>query len=136
MAEYSLDKTHKLCSGRAIDRLFAEGKSQVAYPLRMVYAPSMRREGRPVQFMITIPKKRIRKAVGRVLMRRRIREAMRLSMPRPDNRADERHVQLAIIYVADRVLPYTRVLGAVKRILAALPPLPVSPEAAAEDGDK
>ena len=121
MAEYSLDKTHKLCSGRAIDRLFAEGKSQVAYPLRMVYAPSMRREGRPVQFMITIPKKRIRKAVGRVLMRRRIREAYRL------NRgliADENCcVDVAFIYIANELTPYSLVERKMQRLLAGLPEL-------------
>ncbi len=121
MAEYSLDKTHKLCSGRAIDRLFAEGKSQVAYPLRMVYAPSMRREGRPVQFMITIPKKRIRKAVGRVLMRRRIREAYRLNrgLIADDNcRAD-----VAFIYIANELTPYSLVERKMQRLLAGLPEL-------------
>lgn len=118
MAEYSLDKTHKLCSGRAIDRLFAEGKSQVAYPLRMVYAPSLRSEGRPVQFMITIPKKRIRKAVGRVLMRRRIREAYRL------NRgliADDCRADVAFIYIANEPTPYALVERKMQRLLAGLP---------------
>lgn len=75
MSEFSLRKAEKLCSRTAVDKLFASGTSAVAYPLRMVYQISDRSYGAPAQFMITIPKKKIRKAVGRVLLRRRIREA-------------------------------------------------------------
>ena len=75
MSELSLHKTEKLCSRTAVNRLFAEGKPAKAYPLRAVYNESNRTYGAAAQFMITIPKKKIRKAVGRVLLRRRVREA-------------------------------------------------------------
>ena len=67
MSEFSLHKTEKLCSRTAVNRLFAEGKPAKAYPLRAVYNESNRTYGAAAQFMITIPKKKIRKAVGRVL---------------------------------------------------------------------
>ena len=79
MSELSLHKTEKLCSRTAVNRLFAEGKPAKAYPLRAVYNESNRTYGAAAQFMITIPKKKIRKAVGRVLLRRRVREAYRLN---------------------------------------------------------
>ena len=79
MPDFKMGKTEKLCSRTAIERLFASGESSVAYPLRMVTGESSRQAGAPAQFMITVPKKKIRKAVGRVLMRRRIREAYRLN---------------------------------------------------------
>lgn len=141
MPALTLRRHQRLRGTTTLDALFSAKDSSddigktLAYPLRAVWRQCHDTKA-DIAFMINIPKRRLRHGVDRVQMRRRIHEAMRLSMPRPDNRTDERHIQLAIIYVADRVLPYTRVLGAVKRILAALPPLPVSPEAAAEDGDK
>lgn len=144
MPALTLQRRQRLRGTTTLDALFTAkdgsdgiGKA-LAYPLRAVWRRSDDTKA-DIAFMINIPKRRLRHGVDRVQMRRRIREAMRLSMPRPDNRADERHIQLAIIYVADSVLPYKRVLGAVRRILAALPDTPAAIDhetSAAEDGDK
>ncbi len=76
-----LYKREKLCSVTAIENLFArkEGNgSAMAYPLRAVWRVS-ERNGASIQFLISIPKKRLRHAVDRVTMRRRVREAYRLN---------------------------------------------------------
>ena len=76
--DYKLTKDEKLCSRTSVNLLFDEGKSLMAFPLRAAYR--MRPAGEhPVQFLISIPKKRIRKAVNRVTLRRRTREAYRLN---------------------------------------------------------
>ena len=76
--EYTLKKGEKLTSRTAVNRLFDEGKSLMAFPLRAAYR--LRPMGdNSVQFLISIPKKRIRKAVNRVTLRRRTREAYRLN---------------------------------------------------------
>lgn len=77
--DYKLNKDEKLCSRKAVDLLFSDGKSLMAFPLRAAYRLRPQHERRPVQFLISIPKKRIRKAVNRVLLRRRTREAYRLN---------------------------------------------------------
>lgn len=69
------------------------------------------------QFLIAVPKKKIRHAVDRVQMRRRIREAYRLNrhlipMDLP--------IDIAFLYVAGEVLPYAEVLKAVTRILTRI----------------
>lgn len=76
--DYKLKKDEKLCSRTAVEQLFGEGKSLMAFPLRAAYRLRPRGE-HPVQFLISIPKKRIRHAVGRVTLRRRVREAYRLN---------------------------------------------------------
>ncbi len=76
--DYKLHKAEKLCSRTAVNRLFEEGHSLMAFPLRAAYR--LRPQGdHSVQFLISIPKKRIRHAVDRVTLRRRIREAYRLT---------------------------------------------------------
>ncbi|MBR5640154.1 MAG: ribonuclease P protein component [Muribaculaceae bacterium] len=82
MANFKLFKSEKLCSKIEIERLYAKGTSIIAYPLRGVYlAVPADDNTHPVaaRFLISIPKKRIRHAVGRVLLRRRTREAYRLN---------------------------------------------------------
>jgi len=119
-----LYKDEKLCSEVAIGALFAHGSSSVssklAYPLRMVWrvAPEDEpRRGTCARFLVSVPKKRIRHAVDRVTVRRRVREQYRLN----------RHLisegipfEIAFIYVADEVLPTARILPAMQRLLGKL----------------
>ena len=122
MSEFSLHKTEKLCSRNAVNRLFAEGKPAKAYPLRAVYAESRRTYGAPAQFMITIPKKKIRKAVGRVLLRRRVREAYRLNrnLLLPLLESTGKKVDIAFIYVSDEEKSYHSIEKRVQAILSTI----------------
>lgn len=113
-----LYKIEKLCSETAIGRLFARSDSRVrgslSYPLRLAWRVDDQREVKVPRFLVSVPKKRIRHAVDRVTMRRRIREAYRLNrdiLPR------ELPVDLAFIYVADTLLPYAKVESSVRRLL-------------------
>lgn len=124
MKQFSLGKSHRLCAKVAVGRLFGNtGASHavMAYPLRAVWGVDPdRKNGEDVQFLITIPKKRIRHAVDRVTARRRVREAYRLNrgayvpsrLPSP--------VDVAFVYVANNLESYSRIEKSVKRILSAI----------------
>ena len=106
--DFKLNKSEKLRSRTAVERLFGEGKSLMAFPLRAVYR--LRPQGEaPVQFLITIPKKRIRKAVMRVTLRRRTREAYRLN--RNELMAPLQQlgigVDIAFVYLDSNPAPYS-----------------------------
>lgn len=126
MSSLRLYKKEKLCSVVAIDQLFGRGGaelSQLAFPLRIVARSNPRRSSdAPVAFLISVPKKRLRHAVDRVQMRRRIREAYRLNRhPALDPLADAGcRIDLAFIYVADRLTDYRAVERAMRRLLQAL----------------
>lgn len=120
MNDYRLPKPSRLCSRTAIDRLFAQRdvKAVLAYPLRAVWGKDLdRTRGDAVQFVISVPKKRLRHAVDRVLIRRRIREAYRLN--RQDYFPDtlDAPLDLMFVYVANTPEPYFKVDNAMKRIL-------------------
>ncbi|MDE5584761.1 MAG: ribonuclease P protein component [Muribaculaceae bacterium] len=112
---FTLRKSAKLRHRTLIQELFRKGKSVYSGPLRVTFRAlsddDLKGSFReavpdllgPLQFMITVPKKKRRHAVDRVLMRRRIREAFRLQwhplkkMIQAD--PDIRTLSLAIVYM-------------------------------------
>lgn len=129
-----LYKREKLCSVTAIDRLFAGRPAKgnvttdkygaigchLAYPLRMVYAENPGRGGVAVKFLISVPKKRLRHAVDRVTMRRRIREAYRHVRGPVTDVSPASRWDVAFIYVADKLCDYRRVLSSMQRLMAEI----------------
>lgn len=112
---FTLRKSAKLRHRTLVRTLYENGKSVYAGPLRVTYRPlsaeqlagSFRGEVPdligPVQLMITVPKKKRRHAVDRVLMRRRIREAFRLQYhplrSRIEENPDIRTLSIGIVYM-------------------------------------
>ena len=117
--DYKLHKAEKLTSRTSIDRLFGEGKSLMAFPLRAAYR--LREPGdAPVQFLISIPKKRIRKAVDRVTLRRRTREAYRLNRRELLTGTLKQHgigVDIAFVYLDSTPAPYAVINDKVSLLL-------------------
>lgn len=125
MKQFSLHKAEKLCSRTAAQQLFAEGRSLMAYPLRAMVRVRQAGERGPVQFFITIPKKRVRHAVDRVLLRRRVREAYRLHRgtlllePLRESGADV-GVDVAFVYVGSGVDHYAHLEEKVQDLLGRI----------------
>lgn len=94
----------------------------MAFPLRAAYRLRPRGE-HPVQFLISIPKKRIRKAVMRVTLRRRTREAYRLNRcqlllePLADLGCG---VDMAFIYLDNTPAPYSVISEKVTNLLTRI----------------
>lgn len=74
-----------------------------------------------VQMLVTVPKKKRRKAVDRVLMRRRIREAYRLNRfplyEGADSCNDLATLSLAIVYIHNQNLPYGAIEEKIKIVI-------------------
>ena len=111
----TLRKSAKLRHRTLVQELFKKGKSVYSGPIRMTFRALSDEELKgsfkesvpdllgPMQFMITVPKKKRRHAVDRVLMRRRIREAFRLQWHPLRQRIQTdpaiRTLSLAIVYM-------------------------------------
>jgi ribonuclease P protein component len=71
-------KKHERLSGqKIIDNLFSEGKSFMVSPFRVVWIVQELTGNFPARVLISVSKARIKKAVDRNLVKRRIREAYR-----------------------------------------------------------
>lgn len=133
---FTLKKDEKLRHKRLVEDLFSTGESIYDFPLRAVWRVIDRntledsfRAAVPekighIQMLITVPKKKRRHAVDRVLLRRRIREAYRLNrLPlkeAAEKIADAGSLSIAFIYISDKNLPYDLIENKMKRILSKI----------------
>ncbi len=132
----TLRKSARLRHRSLVERLFTEGESFYSYPIRITarslsetalqsnfkdHVPD--RIG-PVQILLTVPKKKRKHAVDRVLMRRRIREAFRLNSRELRDSisasAKIRTLSLALIYIADTNEDYAKIEKSVRKLLRKL----------------
>ncbi len=127
MVNYRLYKRDRLCSRTAINALFASGRSLMGFPLRVVVRVTGDHEG--ARFLISIPKKRVRTAVGRVRLRRLVREAYRLHHHHLLDNALEtagKGVDLAFVFLDSQQWDYTeiekRVIRLLERVAAQITP--------------
>ncbi|WP_303328533.1 ribonuclease P protein component [uncultured Muribaculum sp.] len=121
-----LYKKEKLCSVTAINSLFdirqrgvtPQQGALIAYPLRMVWnANQNRTKPSGIQFLISIPKKKIRHAVNRVAMRRRVREAYRLNRHLVTLPQSIPALDIAFIYVSDQISNSARIHASMVKLL-------------------
>lgn len=123
MPDYTLPRAERLRSLTAIRRLFGEGQGGFVYPFRYTYIierdVECDAEGRGVEVMFSVPKKFHKRANRRNLLKRRSREAYRLSRELLVDRLREQksHVQLALVYSTKESHTYKTIRHAVQRIL-------------------
>lgn len=132
----TLRKAEKLRHKTLVGALFSEGKSIYEFPLRLVWRTvgeeqlsKSFRAGVPektgkMQMLITIPKKKRRRAVDRVLLRRRIREAYRLNRLHLNDviseRSDIRTLSMAFIFLGEENTSYSELEKKMIRLLERL----------------
>lgn len=139
MPSASLSKSERLCSKKVIERLFAGGaRSFSLFPLRVVYLPVEELEGRAA-ILVSVSKRRFKRAVKRNRVKRQIREAYRKNkQPLLDMlEARGQRMAVAFIYLSDKLsesaLLKERVRVALCRIAEKVASLP-SPESGSTEG--
>lgn len=127
MKKCAFPQSQRLKSQKAIDRLFGNKEykgrrqaviSSLCYPLCVRAMENQERvDGcSEPKILVSVPKKKIRKAVGRVLIRRRVREAWRQIPDRMEIGA----VDIAFIYVADEIANYNKIKHSVEVLVGKL----------------
>lgn len=104
----TFSKSEHLCGEKRITRLFTEGKAFIAYPLRVIYLVEPRKDAEPASVMVSVPKKRFKRAVKRNRLKRLMREAYRLNKHPLIEKLNEMEMQIhvAFNYVSDDELDF------------------------------
>lgn len=107
MALNSFGKAEKLSSKRAIDALFANGRSFKEYPFKVLYDEVNDNEAN-TQVLISVPKRRFSKAVTRNRIKRLIRETYRLSKQSfiEKSQSEGKYFALAFVYIGKDIPKY------------------------------
>lgn len=85
-------KKDKLKRKKAIEKLFLEGESVVSYPLRLVYLKEEHTSSKQIQLGVSVPKRKINKAVDRTRVKRILREVYRLHQHEFLSNSGQKHI--------------------------------------------
>ncbi len=121
--KFTFPKQERLSWKRHIDLLFANGRSFVAFPLRVIYLPVEEDAlSARASVLISVPKKKFKRAVKRNLIKRRMREAYRIHKQELfDALANNRQRMLvAFLYLDKEILPFSEIEKAMQKALDIL----------------
>jgi len=115
----TLCKRERLSRKRHIDTLFADGSSFIAFPLRIVYLPrDADQTTAKISVLIIAPKRKLKHAADRNLVKRRIRESYRLQKAILSDCKQAMHV--AFLYLDDKPTGFTAISKAMTKALHTL----------------
>jgi ribonuclease P protein component len=133
MPDLRLPRSERLRSLKSIRRVFGEGRGGFVYPFRYTFYISQPGDNLPaescaeqcaeaagaVQVMFSVPKKFHKRANKRNLLKRRTKEAYRLSREEFRCRVKEKGVvvDVALVYSTKEIHSYKTISNAVQRIL-------------------
>ena len=121
---YGLSKEERISSKIEIDNLFAKGTSFLSYPLRIVYIEQHNDETTkfPVSIMVSVSKKRFKRAVKRNRLKRLIKESYRLNKTNLIKKMEEQSKSrlIAFIYLSNTEKKYSEIESAMQKALGIL----------------
>lgn len=119
---FTYPKIEKLCSKVLIDKLFEQNRRLKRFPLHLIWIETRLTSDIPVQSMVSISKRRFKRAVKRNLLKRRMREAFRLHKHDLYQTllSGDKQIALAFIYQSNDILPYSDIEKSVIYLLNQL----------------
>ena len=118
----TFNKSERISLQREIDSLFKQGKAFTSYPLRVVYLEQKPSSGATVSILVSVPKKKFKRAVKRNRMKRLIKEAYRLNKSSliENYKEKESGLLIAFIFIGDELGGWKEIEAAMQKTLSLL----------------
>jgi ribonuclease P protein component len=116
----TFQKIERLCSKKAIDALFASGKSFTAFPIKLIYMESEFESQFPARSMFVVPKKKHKRANKRNTLKRRMREVYRLYKPIFYTNLNSKKMDIMFVYLSDEEANYQTIEKAMIKLMGKL----------------
>ncbi|MBU3676170.1 MAG: ribonuclease P protein component [Chitinophagaceae bacterium] len=126
---FSLSKSERIKSKKAIETLFQSGEAFFSFPYRIVYKATMTAEANhpmlppsALQMAVSVPKRFFKRAHDRNRIKRLTREAYRLQKPTlaEISRQQGKTLQLMLVYQGKTLPDFTTCFKAVEKIIQVL----------------
>ena len=119
---FEFPKKQKLCNETAIKEMFSNGNSFVIHTIRLVWKEEVNSDNVAIKSIIVVPKKQLKLAADRNIVRRRMKEAYRLNKSAIESFLVDKNKQLniAIIYQNEKIFSYKVIEEKIKLILGRL----------------
>ena len=121
MLDRTFKKEERLSGKLAVSKLFTTGKSFFLHPFLVYYMPhdpSANLTGNRI--LITVSKKNYKRAVHRNLVKRRIREAFRLSKPEITLLLKGEHYDIGLVYISKEIHTFDFIKSKMNKIFTKI----------------
>jgi ribonuclease P protein component len=118
---FSFKKKERLHHRNDIQELFDRGSSFYLYPFKGIYiAESIDSKMKPQQILISVPKRKFKKAPDRNFIKRQVQEAYRHHKNLIDPEKLNKSLRIAYIYTSDKKMPSDVLTKKLKKTLERL----------------
>jgi len=120
----SFPKKERLCSNKIIEELFSKGESFIIYPLRVVYLTKdeIESDNQFVSVLVSVSKRKFKRAVKRNRVKRLIRENYRLNKQKLIETLiiRDKLICIAFIYLKDSLPEYSEIERSIEKTIQIL----------------
>lgn len=116
LMKFTLGKQERLKSKKLIGRLYAEGNSVKAFPLRMMYLQTVHTSNYPAQAGVSVAKRNFKKAPDRNRLKRLMRETYRLQKGIVYDNLEIPYIFM-ISYIGREEMPHGEIFSKMNKLL-------------------
>ncbi len=115
----TFSKNERLCSKPLIDKLIQKGNSFNGFPFKIMWL-ELEESSAPIKIMISVPKRKFKRAVDRNRLKRLIREAYRKNKYKLIERIENRKFAILVVYTSKTIADYAEIEDKIVKVLVRL----------------